>query len=107
MRTRDLLRIVPLIALAVMGLALCTRAQAPGQAPGTNKPTSPASTGPSGWVPKSVTYIKASNSAKYNGFGYFLALSADGNTLAVGDPTESSSGKGVNGSQADQSALES
>jgi hypothetical protein len=103
MRTRDLLRIVPVVALAVMVAAPCTRAQAPT----TNKPAGSGSTGPSGWVPKSVTYIKASNTAKYNGFGYFLALSADGNTLAVGDPTESSSGKGVNGNQADQSALES
>ena len=36
------------------------------------------------WLPKSIAYIKASNTGKDNQFGYAIALSADGNTLAVG-----------------------
>lgn len=109
MRTRQLLLIGWFAALAVMvsAFSLNARAQAPGQVPTTNKPAAVATTGPSGWVPKSIAYIKASNTSKYYGFGYFLALSADGNTLAVGDPMESSNAKGINGNQADQSALES
>ena len=35
------------------------------------------------WLPKSIAYIKASNTGKDNQFGYAIALSADGNTLAV------------------------
>src|SRR5689334_3768830 len=36
------------------------------------------------WQPKSVAYIKASNTSKDDQFGGAVALSADGNTLAVG-----------------------
>jgi hypothetical protein len=107
MRTRELLLIVSLVALAVMGPALYTHVQAPGQPPATNKPAAIALVGPSGWVPKSVTCIKASNTGKYNGFGYFLALSGDGNTLAASAPKDNSGAKGVNGNQADQSVLDS
>src|SRR5205085_8881 len=38
-------------------------------------------------------------------FGYSLALSGDGNTLAVGAPTEDSAAKEINGNQSDDSAL--
>jgi hypothetical protein len=41
-------------------------------------------------------YIKASNAEPYSSFGTKLALSADGNTLAVGAYLEDSADKGVN-----------
>src|SRR5262249_30790333 len=40
-------------------------------------------------------------------FGYRVALSTDGNTLAVSAPNESSAATGVNGNQADNTAFES
>jgi hypothetical protein len=56
-------------------------------------------------------YVKASNTGKRgqsaedpgegDQFGFSLALSGDGNTLAVGAPSEDSSATGVNGNQAD------
>jgi FG-GAP repeat len=48
------------------------------------------------WLPKSVTYIKASNTSKDDQFGGAVALSGDGNTLAVGSVNEDGGGKGVN-----------
>ena len=57
-------------------------------------------------------YIKASNTGKAavgqdfgdgDQFGYSMALSSDGNTLAVGAITEDSAAKGINGDQADDS----
>ena len=44
-------------------------------------------------------YIKASNTDKVDHFGQSVALSADGNTLAVGAPGEDSAAKGINGNQ--------
>src|SRR5215831_16524277 len=59
---------------------------------------------------KQVTYIKASNPHMGDHFGnggtlegHGVALSGDGNTLAVGAPYESSNAKGVNGNQNDTS----
>lgn len=49
-------------------------------------------------------YIKASNTEAFDSFGVSVALSANGNTLAVGAPFEASNAKGVGGSQADNSA---
>lgn len=106
-KTGEILSLVSLVTCSVMSVAPYALAQAPAQAPTTGTPTAVTSKGPSGWVPKSVAYIKPSNTATDNRFGYFLALSGDGNTLAVGAPTESSNAKGVNGNQADKSALES
>lgn len=57
-------------------------------------------TSPSGWVPNAVAYIKASNAAESAQFGGWVALSADGNTLAVGAINESGGAKGINGNQA-------
>src|SRR5438445_293573 len=48
------------------------------------------------WLPKSVAYIKASNTNKDDQFGGAVALSGDGNTLAVGAVNEDGAGKGVN-----------
>ena len=58
-------------------------------------------------------YIKASNTGEAgtadafgegDQFGFSLALSGDGNTLAVGALTEDSAAAGINGNQADNSA---
>jgi len=48
-------------------------------------------------------YIKASNTGAGDIFGR-VSLSADGNTLAVGAPSESSAATGINGDQADNLA---
>lgn len=45
-------------------------------------------------------YVKASNSAHYTGFGNDVALSADGNTLAVGCPGDHGGASGIGASQA-------
>jgi FG-GAP repeat len=53
-------------------------------------------------------YIKASNTGGRDDgdtFGYAIALSDDGATLAVGAPSEDSSAAGNNGNQADNSAV--
>src|SRR5437773_9854533 len=59
---------------------------------------------------KQVAYIKASNTEMGDHFGnggtlegHGVALSGDGNTLAVGAPYESSGAKGINGNQNDNS----
>ncbi len=49
-------------------------------------------------------YIKASNAGVFDHFGYSVALSADGSTLAVGAYGESSAATGIDGDQADNSA---
>jgi len=58
-------------------------------------------------------YIKASNTGEAgtadafgegDQFGFSLAISADGNTIAVGAMTEDSGSAGINGNQADNSA---
>jgi hypothetical protein len=49
-------------------------------------------------------YIKASNAEASDKFGEALALSADGNTLAVGAPFEDSAATGVDGEQTDNTA---
>jgi hypothetical protein len=48
-------------------------------------------------------YVKASNPDVNDQFGAHVALSADGNTLAVSAPFEGSRATGVNGDQADNS----
>jgi hypothetical protein len=77
-----------LLGFAVIGFAVPARAQ------------SAKFTAPSGWVPKSVAYVKASNTAASAQFGYWVALSGDGNTMAVGSTNESGGAKGINGNQA-------
>ena len=51
-------------------------------------------------------YIKASNTGQEDWFGVRLALSGDGNTLAVGAPNEDSAAQGINGRQTNDSATE-
>ncbi len=51
-------------------------------------------------------YVKASNTASGDGFGSGVALSGDGNTLAVGAFGEDSVATGVGGDQADNGATQ-
>ncbi|MCC5795158.1 MAG: hypothetical protein JJT85_10565 [Chromatiales bacterium] len=48
-------------------------------------------------------YVKASNTRADARFGESVALAADGNTLAVGSPRETSNATGIDGNQADDS----
>ena len=59
---------------------------------------------------KQVAYLKASNAEAGDHFGtggtlngHAVAISADGNTMAIGAPNESSGAKGINGNQNDNS----
>jgi hypothetical protein len=52
-------------------------------------------------------YLKASNTGAGDLFGIAMALSGDGNLLAVGGPQEDSAATGIGGNQADNSALNS
>lgn len=49
-------------------------------------------------------YLKASNAQSGDQFGFAVALSGDGNTLAVGANFEDSGAGGINGNQEDESA---
>ena len=49
-------------------------------------------------------YLKASNTDAYDSFGFSLAISANGSTLAVTATREDSGARGVNGNQSDNSA---
>jgi len=57
---------------------------------------------PSSWIQEA--YVKASNAGAGDAFGFCIALSADGSTLAVGASGEDSIATGINGNQADNSA---
>jgi hypothetical protein len=50
------------------------------------------------------TYVKASNTNASDYFGYHVALSGDGSTLAIGAPYEASTATGLDGDQANNSA---
>jgi hypothetical protein len=51
-------------------------------------------------------FLKASNPGKEDWFGVRIAISGDGNTVAVGAPNEDSAATGINGKQDDESAQE-
>ncbi|MGE0115036.1 MAG: integrin [Steroidobacteraceae bacterium] len=51
-----------------------------------------------------INYFKASNTGIGDNFGYSVALSADGTTLAVGAYNEGSAASGIDGDQLDNSA---
>ena len=59
----------------------------------------------SGW--RQQAYLKASNPQMSSEFGHAVALSADGNTLAVSAQFEGSGAKGINGNQKDRSIPQS
>jgi hypothetical protein len=52
-------------------------------------------------------YLKASNTDAYDSFGFSLAISGNGSTLAVTATREDSNARGINGNQADNSAEDS
>ena len=57
------------------------------------------------WTPRA--YVKASSTSGRAEFGTSVALNDDGSVLAVGAPRESSGATGIDGDQADDSAVES
>lgn len=56
---------------------------------------------------KAIGYFKASNGETFDNFGWSIALSADGKTLAVGAPAEDSKATGANGDQANNESTNS
>ena len=58
----------------------------------------------SGTLAEAIGYVKASNTGSGDQFSVSLALSSDGNTLAVGAIAEASNATGINGDQTDNSA---
>lgn len=56
---------------------------------------------------KAIGYVKASNTEANDLFGWSIALSADGTTLAVGAPAEDSKAIGPNGEQTDNDSTNS
>ena len=52
-----------------------------------------------------ILYVKASNPGPGDAFGQSIAASADGNTLVVEARGEASNATGINGNQADNSAI--
>lgn len=61
----------------------------------------------SGLTTWSQSYVKASNTNTGDTFGYAVALSSDGTTLAVGAAGEDSSATGIGGNQLNNDATES
>ena len=61
---------------------------------------------PAPMAPPAPSFIKASNVGEGDRFGFSLALSSDGNTLAVGAINEDSAATGIDANQADNSATE-
>jgi len=56
---------------------------------------------------QAIGYVKAANTGSWDLFGYAVALSGDGDTLAVAARDESSSATGLNGDQASDNAGDS
>jgi hypothetical protein len=59
-----------------------------------------------GSMAEAIGYVKASNSNADDMFGWSVAISKDGDTVAVGARGESSSATGIEGDQSDNSAIE-
>src|SRR5262245_11986336 len=72
-----------------------------GGTPARSSPGAGRAASPPAW--KQTAYIKASNPRPGAQFGYAVALSGDGRTLAVGSQMEESAATGVNGNQSDHS----
>lgn len=89
-----------LAALSVLTLLSCGDGSSPNGAPGE-----PSSNPPSVAQLAQLAYLKASNTAGGNEFGVSVAI--DGDTLVVGAFREDSNATGVNGNQADKSAVDS
>lgn len=56
---------------------------------------------------KAIGYLKASNGESFDSFGWSIAISADGKTLAVGAPAEDSKAIGANGDQTNNDSINS
>ncbi|HWO22817.1 MAG TPA: FG-GAP repeat protein, partial [Kofleriaceae bacterium] len=63
--------------------------------------------GRSGTTWSQQAYVKASNSEEQDFFGFAIALSADGSTLAVGGPDEDSAAKGIGGDESSNATKDS
>lgn len=59
-----------------------------------------------GTLDTAIGYFKASNTDSKDRFGSAVSISADGNTLVVTAPLESSNARGINGDQNDNSATD-
>jgi hypothetical protein len=92
------------IFLQLTALTVLAAADGGSQAGTRAARASSSSTRPaSAW--KQAAYVKASNPRAGAQFGYAVALSADGNTLAVGTQMEESAATGINGNQNDHSVF--
>ena len=110
MKLRKKILTASLFGLILTGLTIFSTlsfAQAPAAPPqpAANPRGTPIRPSASAWNPKSIAYIKASNAKKDDQFGFTVALSGDGNTMAVSSTAEDSAAKGINGNQADHTAL--
>lgn len=108
LRKNDLL--LSLAGLALTGLTLFSavgfaQAPPPPPTPAANVRGGPIHATGSSWNPKTIVAIKASNAKKDDQFGFVVALSGDGSTMAASSTAENSAAKGINGNQADHSAL--
>src|SRR4051794_18546321 len=92
-------RIVCLVLVVAGAAALSAGEQKPAARP--PRPSASSSKAASPW--QQAAYLKASNPRAGAQFGFAVALSADGNTLAVGSQMEESGATGINGNQADHS----
>ena len=100
--------VTTIVCLCAAILALIVRVDAQNQAPGSSASAPQL---------RQVAYIKASNAEAADHFGCggaldghtgnSVAISADGNTMAIGAHQESSSAKGINGNQNDNDAYAS
>lgn len=77
------------------------------QACNTTGCTSSAPKAVVGPLAEAVGYIKASNTGPNDAFGYHVAMSGDGQTLAVGASWEDSNSTGVDGDESNNSAEDS
>src|SRR5205807_1394749 len=84
-------------------LASAAALSAGGQQPAARPPRAPESSSKTASPWKQAAYVKASNPREGAQFGFAVALSADGSTLAVGSQMEESGATGINGNQADNS----
>jgi len=98
------------LSVAATGVAadVTAQSQRARQGPQTPAPIPGPIVEPNSTFPlKQVGYIKASNPSERAQFGDAVALSGDGNTMAVGAHAESSKATGINGNQTDTSAFNS
>ena len=77
------------------------------QACNSNGCTTSTALNASSGVLQAIGYFKASNTSSGDSYGWAIALSDDGTTLAVGAPYEDSSATGINGSQSNNATADS